>query len=1621
MEPNMVSSSKNASTVSTIRLAAWKLPYAQLARTAALALLVLCFAAVTPNVLAQCPTGVTQTLPANPATNVPTAGTMTWTVAGGSADYFNVYFGPAGSGCSTKFLSTSSGGSSFTLDYDSLVPSTTYEWKIEAVKAGCGVVASSCSTFTTGCATQGPTLINPAIDAGMADHLKVAFAWDPVYQATGYDVKVTTNSGAASTIGSTTGQDSTLLIIDVPAGNHTWWVEAKFAGGCPPAASAVWSFGTSCPTGAPQPTAPPSAAQLNSPSNVAFSWSAVSGADGYQVWLSRNSGTATQIGSTAETDASLAGTSIVYTLPSSGSYDWYVVATSSSCGSLTSAHFQFTVADNCPTTAPTLVAPAGNATNVPADVTFQWNAVPNASAGGTVTYNVLVGLNSATPGVVAQTSGTTTDVKLPPGTHTWQVQAVFTSCPTLTSATNTFTITAPPSCPTAGPTLTTPAAGATNVASPVSFAWTAVSGASAYNVWAGVNPAAATKIATVTGTTASALLGAGTVNWYVEAIVEGCSNAQSASSGFTISAPPTCPTTVPTLGDPANQLSIVRQPGDAPISFSWSAVPGAISYTLTITPSSGPQIVVLGLTATYYSSASSFDPASGAFTWSVAANFDGCASISSATRSFTVSQPPPCVLTAPTLSSPADGTKMTDQVVTFTWTPVTNAVEYRVYVTPGQSTQNPVLAGNTIDTNLTSTLPFGTSSWYVQAYGGARCTAASSAPASLTINRAKTCSTAVATLVTPADASTGLTNPVQFIWNSVNSATGYQLFLSTAGGAPKPATEVITTTTATVTAPPGNVDWFVKTFFPGCDPTSSAHRTLSIAVCTASGKPAQLSAPFEGTAGLTSPVSFSWTPVPGATSYDLYVGIDGKEPGGIASVTVRTDSTENTRISTSVATGAISWYVRARVLNCGPIDSAVGHFMVVAPPVCTTPDRPTIAVQSGSASAQEYPVLWTATANTKSYELQESLASDFGSPTIKSISNTDAMFSHDVVVDTTFYYRVRSLSSCGAATGDWSSIAPITVKGISTGTNNDNNTNVSAGSQRVVLRSVFVPGSLGAGRSFTATGDQPWMLVTPSSGVLPAEGITLTLTADPKNLQAGTNSGNIILTFTSPASSSHAAGTAGTSVSIPVSVNLVSPVIPTGKGSAAASALIIPAVASTPGVNNAFFQSDVRLSNVGSDPARYNLFFTASGLNGSRSSQQTTVSVDAGQTIALDNILKNWYGATNTSGVLEIRQVESGATDAFSGTRSTIASSRTYTNSPDGTYGQYIPAVPFSAFIGKGETLTLLHVAQSLQFRTNLGLVEAAGEPATVHVTAYNSTGGAVASTDINLQPSEQRQFNAILTSLSAPSDNARIDLQVTSATGKIMGYASVIDNRTNDPMLVMPVQLSQLLDNEIVVPGVADLDGIARWRTDMRVYNSSAAPVNVTLTFYPSTDPTASKSIPATINAGESKPFNDILRTSFSLTNVGGAIHVVAPLGAHISASGKTYADTGDGTYGQFIPGVPHNSGIGKDSSPLQILQLEESPAYRSNIGIVELTGKPVTVEITGIGGDKTTAKITQDLKAYQFIQLGSIFQTLSPTKTAYNARISIRVISGDGTITGYGSIVDNRTQDPTYVPAQQ
>jgi hypothetical protein len=304
----------------------------------------------------------------------------------------------------------------------------------------------------------------------------------------------------------------------------------------------------------------------------------------------------------------------------------------------------------------------------------------------------------------------------------------------------------------------------------------------------------------------------------------------------------------------------------------------------------------------------------------------------------------------------------------------------------------------------------------------------------------------------------------------------------------------------------------------------------------------------------------------------------------------------------------------------------------------------------------------------------------------------------------------------------------------------------------------------------------------------------------------------------------------------------------------------------------------------------------------------------------------------------------------------------------------------------------------------------------------YDTRSNLLATIPVSLGATQHTQLNAML-SANGISDltDGRVEVEVVNGTGKVTAYVSEIDNKTNDPLLVNAVPKGGTSASRYVVPGMAYIDnGLAFWVSDLRIFNAGGA-TTATLTFYPQGDDVPPVSKQVTIDAGEIEVLDNVVGTFFGQPNgAGGAIAITTAANSQLSATARTYNQTANGTYGQFIPAVTVSESVGAGDRALQLLQLETSSRIRTNIGIAETSGSPATVEITAIQPDSiVTPVITLNLAANEFTQL-SLAGFFDEGAAVYNARISVKVIGGTGRVTAYGSAIDEITQDPTYVPAQ-
>jgi hypothetical protein len=292
----------------------------------------------------------------------------------------------------------------------------------------------------------------------------------------------------------------------------------------------------------------------------------------------------------------------------------------------------------------------------------------------------------------------------------------------------------------------------------------------------------------------------------------------------------------------------------------------------------------------------------------------------------------------------------------------------------------------------------------------------------------------------------------------------------------------------------------------------------------------------------------------------------------------------------------------------------------------------------------------------------------------------------------------------------------------------------------------------------------------------------------------------------------------------------------------AASLVVVPAAASTAGLNNSSWHTDVDIRNVDTVPIDVEIVLLTSGnynnytwyadianALGGRSDDgfghidEALADIAPGRVVTLNDIVKTTWG-DGQKGALLIFAYEAGtlmSTDPPGGVpRNVVVTSRTYTLETDSdetplTYGQEIPGLPWYDYIdpsqkAKGlDHVTFTGIREDADYRSNLGLVNVSDPLTTLGltVTLAASDGTELKTITTFLEPLAHVQYDQAVRGLfgittdDAPSVvGATITVSVTTwqstaenQTPALMAYVSRADNHTNDP-----VYLEQAFDLEL-------------------------------------------------------------------------------------------------------------------------------------------------------------------------------------------------------------------------------
>ena len=790
--------------------------------------------------------------PVTGATSVPVTPTLSWNAVAGTAGY-TVYLGTANPPTTGVAVTSTS------YTPAALTAATTYYWMVASRDPNNGnkEANSAVWSFTTAAAVPAPTLVSPVTGATNVS-VTPTLSWSPVTGTAGYTVYLGASNPPTAGI-SAMGTSYTPTASLTAATIYYWMVASRDPNnGNKEANSTVWSFTTAAAVAAPTLVAPATGA-INVSVTPTLSWSPVTGTAGYTVYLGTANPPTTGVSATGTSYAPAAA------LTAGTTYYWMVASRDPNNGNkeANSTVWSFTTA--AAVSAPTLVAPATNATNVSVTPTLSWSPVT-----GTAGYTVYLGTaNPPTVGVSATSTSYTPAALTAATTYYWMVASrdPNNGNKEANSAVWSFTTAAA----VAAPTLVAPVTGATNVSVTPTLSWSPVTGTAGYTVYLGTaSPPTVGVSATGTSYTPTAALTAGTTYYWMVASRDpnnGNKEADSAVWSFTTAAAVAAPTLVaPATG--ATNISVTP-------TLNWNSVTGTSGYTVYL-GTANPPTVGVAVTGTSYTPTTALT-AGTTYYWMVASRDPNNSNkeANSAVWSFTTATAVP----APTLVAPTTGATNISVTPTLSWNSVTGTAGYTVYLGTANPPTVGVSATSTSYTPTTALTAGTTYYWMVASRDPNNSNKEANSPV-----WSFTAATAMPapTLVAPATNATNLSVTPTLSWSPVTGTAGYTVYLGTANPPTVGVSSTSTSYTPAALTAATTYYWMVASRDPNNGNKEANSAVWSFTTAAAVLAPSLVS-PVAGATNVSVSPTLSWSSVTGTAGYTVYLGTANPPTVGVSS------------------------------------------------------------------------------------------------------------------------------------------------------------------------------------------------------------------------------------------------------------------------------------------------------------------------------------------------------------------------------------------------------------------------------------------------------------------------------------------------------------------------------------------------------------------------------------------------------------------------------------------------------------------------------------------------------------------------------------------------------------------
>lgn len=618
-------------------------------------------------------------------------------------------------------------------------------------------------------------------------------------------------------------------------------------------------------------------------------------------------------------------------------------------------------------------SPAPGATGVSLTPTLSWSP-----ASGATSYDLYLG-KSSPPSFVGNTTITS---YAPPAldvdtVYYWQI-VPRNVCATGPSSTIwSFRTVCPLPTPAGTPN---PSDGATGVLTTAGLTWSAVMGASSYDVYLGTsaNPGFAANTA---GTSYLPPSLAPSTTYYWKVVPRSsCGSATTPSTWTfrTCDLPPSAGAASPSNGAVGVLTTTL---------LVWGAVDGAVSYDVYVGTSESPSLA--GNVTQPGFSPGGLTPGT-TYYWKIVPKSLCGSAASCPVWSFRTCDLPAAAASA----SPAEGAQGVLTGATLSWGPVTGATSYDVYL--GTSASPPII-GTVAVTTYTPTGLIPSTSYHWKIVPRSECGMATSCP----LWTFRTCDLpAGPASPAPAEGAVGVLLSPTLAWSAVTGAESYDVYFGTSSSPPLVGSvtgpSYVTSTLNSATT------YFWKVVPRSACGTAQNCPVWSFRTCDPPPAAAQPS-PANGATGQLTGTVLSWSAASGAVSYDVYFGTSSTPPQA------------GTVTGVSFVPGALSpgttyfWKVVPKSDCCSALNCPTWSFRTCDLPMSASAPSPA----SGSAGVLTNTTLvWNAVGGADSYGIY------FGtSPTPPFVAQVSGPgYAPGITAPgTTYYWKVIPRSACGDA------------------------------------------------------------------------------------------------------------------------------------------------------------------------------------------------------------------------------------------------------------------------------------------------------------------------------------------------------------------------------------------------------------------------------------------------------------------------------------------------------------------------------------------------------------------------------------------------------------------------------